>query len=875
MVARVLVLCALLVTLVATAGSAAQRVSQPLVVPHGSNPHGFFALDDSTTLFFAFDDASDNHPEEIWRTDGTAAGTVSLGLCPSSCFRDAHFVGRGNGLAFIWASNRQGGYELWSTDGSGPGTLRLTTFGGATAGQSSPGPVTFAWLPSAGKLLFQVDERNGVGLALWASDGTIDGTRRIRLVNAGPPVVAGNAAYFLAGAPAGSTLDLWRTDGTPVGTAPVAGPFQRPVNGVVAAGDRIVLVDTTYAAESQRFTFRVWGSDGTAAGTQVVHEFPDWSGATPGPELGAAGATAFIKLPTYPAAELWRSDGTAAGTTRLPLPAGVGALGLPVLGPAGTFYFGARDAEHGAELWRSDGTATGTALVADLCPGPCDSLIVPAQPSHGRMLFFAGDQLGRYSLYDTDGSAAGTRLLIRSLRGGFVGREVVAGDRVFLPTTSDTEGVELWSADLRSAAAVQLTHFTPSSAINLPLEAAAIGDRVLFAADDGLHGFELWRSDGTPAGTFLLGDLIPDDVPQSAPATPARLTVVATDNAFNVTWDEVPGATGYEVERRTPAGNTVSPGSPGGWMTGFEPGTPITVRVRAVNSAGASPFSDEVSATTTDPEPPARCMPAADALCLGDGRFRVQVRWRNVHAAAGAVAQGAGGVIPAGNGSDVSGYFWFFSPENVELVVKLLDGSSINGFNWFFYGALSDVEYWITVLDTLTQESRTYHNAPGDYCGKADVRSLATSATATASSTAWSGAAFELGAAPTGSQIAAAASGTCVESDTTLCLGDGRFSVQVEWNAPNIGRQGVGHAVPFRDPTGFFWFFDASNTELVVKLLDGRAVNGKYWFFYGALSDVGYTITVTDTRDPTKVRHYVNPPGTLCGRADVDAFASP
>jgi ELWxxDGT repeat protein len=870
MVARVLVLCALVAS--AGAAAAAARIAQPVYVPHGSYPHGFFALDDSTTLFFALDDSSDGYPEEIWRTDGTAAGTVALGLCPPTCTRGARFVAKGNGRAFFWAPNQQGAYELWSTDGSGSGTVRLTNFGSATLGQTL-GDRSFVWLPSAGKLLFAVYESNGIGGALWASDGTIDGTHRIRRVNAGEPVVVGDAAYFLAGEPGGSTLDLWRTDATPLGTTQVAGPFQRTVHGMVAAGDRLVLVDTTYVAQSQRYTFRVWGSDGTAAGTQVIREFPGWFLVNPGAELVAVGTDAFIKLPTYPAAELWRSDGTAAGTALVPLPAGVGATSLPVLGPHGTFYLSARDSTHGMELWRSDGTPAGTALVADLCPGDCDSVPMPTQAVGHRMLFFAGNFLTGSSLYDTDGSDV--RLLIRALTGGTTGPEVVAGDRVFLPTSSDTEGIELWTADLRTGTSAALTHFTPRQAINLPLAAGAVGDRILFAADDGPHGTELWRSDGTPAGTHLLGDLVPDDVPQAAPATPTHLTVVPVNaGAFQITWDEVPGAMGYVMETRTPFGDGTSVAVPDTlhWVTGVGPGTPITVRVRATNSAGSSPYTDEVSATTSDPEPPARCEPAADSLCLSGSRFRVQVRWRNVHAAPGATSQGHGEVIPAGNGSEVSGYFWFFSPDNVELVVKMLDGTSINGFNWFFYGALSDVEYWITVLDTLTQESRTYHNTPGNYCGKADVRSLATSAAAAAPSSAWSGAAFDVGTGASTGPPAVAASGTCVENDTTLCLGDGRFRVEVEWNAPNLGRQGVGHAVPFRDPTGFFWFFDASNTELVVKLLDGRPVNGKYWFFYGALSDVGYTITVTDTLDPTKARHYVNPPGTFCGRADVDAF---
>jgi hypothetical protein len=59
--------------------------------------------------------------------------------------------------------------------------------------------------------------------------------------------------------------------------------------------------------------------------------------------------------------------------------------------------------------------------------------------------------------------------------------------------------------------------------------------------------------------------------------------------------------------------------------------------------------------------------------------------------------------------------------------------------------------------------------------------------------------------------------------------------------------------------------------EIVIKVVDGRAFNGRFWLFSGALSDVGYTITVTDTSTGT-VRRYTNHAGSLTSAADVSAF---
>ena len=56
-----------------------------------------------------------------------------------------------------------------------------------------------------------------------------------------------------------------------------------------------------------------------------------------------------------------------------------------------------------------------------------------------------------------------------------------------------------------------------------------------------------------------------------------------------------------------------------------------------------------------------------------------------------------------------------------------------------------------------------------------------------------------------------------------------------------------------------------------MKFLDGRPVNNKFWLFYGALSNVEYTLTVTDTQTG-KVRTYANPSGRFASVADTEAF---
>jgi hypothetical protein len=113
---------------------------------------------------------------------------------------------------------------------------------------------------------------------------------------------------------------------------------------------------------------------------------------------------------------------------------------------------------------------------------------------------------------------------------------------------------------------------------------------------------------------------------------------------------------------------------------------------------------------------------------------------------------------------------------------------------------------------------------------------------------------------------------TCASSADTLCLNGSRFKVQVSWRVPSQGTSGAGQAIPMTSDTGAFWFFSSGNVEVVVKVLDGRAFNNYFWVFCGALSNVEFTITVTDTQSGT-VKNYFNQSGQQASFADTAAFS--
>lgn len=103
------------------------------------------------------------------------------------------------------------------------------------------------------------------------------------------------------------------------------------------------------------------------------------------------------------------------------------------------------------------------------------------------------------------------------------------------------------------------------------------------------------------------------------------------------------------------------------------------------------------------------CSPGDTSLCLGGGRFRVEVTWRDFQG-----NTGRGHVVSEASGAaDDSGLFWFFGPDNWELLVKVLDGCAVNGRRWVFAAATTTVEYELTVTDTETGEKASWRNPLG------------------------------------------------------------------------------------------------------------------------------------------------------------------
>lgn len=502
-----------------------------------------FATLDGVGYFF-YDDGI--HGRELWRSDGTIAGTYLLvDLCPGACgaaWLQSYLQLAASGeLVYFAADDGVHGQELWVTDGTVAGTRLVRDL---APGLRSSQPSSFT---AVGNRVFFTADDSVHGRELWVSDGAAVGTSLVADLAAGAASIwvgaglelGGNLLFSLSGP--GEPDTLWRSDGTAFGTYALSDVTIQTQNWTSASGFAILGATLLFWADDNDGLYdpTLWISDGTPGGTHELLSLPD-------PYYFATGQDA-VYFFTHPggARELWRSDGTVGGTTQVPLDPGLSVWFMApgrVVMLDGELYFTASDAIHGLELWRTDGSAP--MLVADVRPGSAGGLepddfeeevwngdgpLLTALSD--RVLFFANDGVHGRELWSTDGTPGGTALVadltpgpgssVLDLREGFLPPLILGSE--LLVRTRAAMGRVLWrsSGVPGDAAAIALLNGQTSAFLpdapglmifaNLPVEECftPLGDGLFFAADDGPAGKEPWFFDPTSGGTQLIQDILP------------------------------------------------------------------------------------------------------------------------------------------------------------------------------------------------------------------------------------------------------------------------------------------------------------------------------------------------------------------------------
>lgn len=513
----------------------------------GSEPRLFLTLDNGIS-FFQADDGE--HGRQLWRSDGTAAGTYRLtdATCPSFCDTDPNFGFKvvGNRLFFvIW--DEAYNPTLWVTGGSAQDTFPLGE-AGAILGNA-------VWIESRGLLFFRaMDPEHGE--SLWRTDGTPAGTSKVAPMR--PLEMIEHKGRLLFSAADHRGASLWSTDGTLAGTRLLRDPL--PAQDVHAAPVhlRVVGQRLLFFAPHPTLRYALWRSDGTRSGTapvvRVDGAFLISEGSAERPVEVAAGRLWFVLEEIDRSQQLWTSDGTPGGTRQLTrLPGDYGTIAVPRVALGGRVLFRADDTVHGNEPWVSDGTLAGTRLLRDVCPGDCSSSPNPVSTLGNRFFFAANDGSRGFEPWLSDGTPAGTRLLRDLCRGSCPSLPQVPrmlGGRAILAAVDAQGRYQLWRTNGTANGTIRLT--------TLPRGIGELATRptsgaFLFRAWDAEHGDELWSTDGTRPGTRLVAD-----INTVGGSFPRELTPLGQEAAFVADRPDLAGTVQSEGEFSSPGELTVA-----------------------------------------------------------------------------------------------------------------------------------------------------------------------------------------------------------------------------------------------------------------------------------------------------------------------------
>lgn len=502
-----------------------------------------------TLLFLSFYNSS----YSIYKSDGTDAGTIKLADIGSDIFIDGY-----TDISFVISNNNayllQGG-NLWKTDGTVAGTVKLgSNFNNSAFTYSY---TTLQGVDFNGTLYFVSNHSTGDGL--WKTDGTVAGTQLVKKMNLNRtynltrinmPLVFNSKIYFLT-ATVENGSELWVSDGTGQGTQIVKDIYVNPSFDPSDLNGAFELNKTStslyFVGRSDYQSFKLWKSDGTAAGTIAVD----------GTSIGY-----------YPN----RANGSQFENNQF--------RGFEF---RNRFYYFYRTTPSNQAVLSDDVSKANTAVTL-FANALTDNKIRYSFAQLDTLLYLKYDNSnGGEEVWVNNGSGnTGYRSLKDIWREYGIGSSPRnfhrAGNIVFFSAISKNSGRELWKTDGTEAGTILVKN------INLKSENASIsqlnkfGNSLLFLAYDDNNGTEIWKTDGTNNGTqrvtntgvgvrsgldhtktVILGELnnkvfftMTDTV------TGKELRYIDNNpNGFSTLKDIYPGITGSEIEQITPYKNKI------------------------------------------------------------------------------------------------------------------------------------------------------------------------------------------------------------------------------------------------------------------------------------------------------------------------------
>ncbi|MEO6166529.1 MAG: hypothetical protein ABIO46_08565, partial [Chitinophagales bacterium] len=409
-------------------------------------------------VFFIAPDGSNSF--QLWRTDGTTAGTYVVKVInPSSpngmysYFTSLQNVG---GTLFFLADDGVHGVEYWKSDGTEAGTVLIKDIAPGSADAFTDFGIDADYLAVIGDILY-VSAGGGTAyndFELWRIDGTEAGTYMVKDIIPGttgshPELLsnAGGILYFQIRNASG-IREVWKSDGTEGGTVflktvvNVLDRYERDGNYFIEYNGLIY-----FGAATEPYNDELFRTDGTPAGTELFLDLNPSDGSEPHGFYIFNNKLLFIAQADDDR-NLYTSDGTVAGTQVLldsngnPAIAGTATdVGELTVYTGNRIYYAGGES-NGNKIWTTDGTPSGTYKLANLV---FDYSAEGTAVGSNAVIKLKDENESCYTFYETNGTAAVTsKSFDCDLLNGH-NQLTTLGNKVIFAATSDDEGRELWS----------------------------------------------------------------------------------------------------------------------------------------------------------------------------------------------------------------------------------------------------------------------------------------------------------------------------------------------------------------------------------------------------------------------------------------------
>jgi ELWxxDGT repeat protein len=320
----------------------------------GSNPKNLTNV--NGILFFSSENKINGR--ELWKSDGTAVGTVIVKdiVSGKNSSNPEHLINF-NGSLFFTVDNGINGRELWKSDGTSAGTVLVKDI---LAGSLSSNPSMFT---NANGTLFFITDNGKSGVELWKSNGTSSSTVFIKDFNLkfaernysvtntdgyinymvennySLPYMNGHIFFNIESGQ--GWADLWKSNGTEDGTVQFSKADRYIPSGLTEMNSALFFIIDKVVSSGE---VELWKSDGTKEGTKLFQKIS-------GGVLNLTGVNGILLFSKHNG-ELWQCDGTLAGTKCLKTGLRTNSLSEFFTYINGIIYFRADDAIHGSELWK-------------------------------------------------------------------------------------------------------------------------------------------------------------------------------------------------------------------------------------------------------------------------------------------------------------------------------------------------------------------------------------------------------------------------------------------------------------------------------------------------------------------------------------------